>query len=190
LKLINKESKSELRRFYRQKIADYPVESREREEADLARQVGELPDFAAARTVAIFLSMPHEVNTAPVIELCRNSGKRVVVPVIVPEVKGMIFVELPIEVGRLTKNFYGIWEPREADRVLVEADDIDLMLAPGHSFTVAGDRLGAGGGYYDRYLERFPEVKAVGLAYSVQRASALPTAEFDRRVGAVIFGTK
>jgi len=189
LKLINIESKSELRRLYRQTVTEYPAEARAREEADIARRVGELSDFVAAQTVAIFLSMPHELNTAPIIELCRKSGKRVVVPVIDAESKGMVFAELPMA-GGLGENIYGIWEPREAERILVEAADIDLMLVPGRAFTEGGDRLGAGGGYYDRFLEQFPGTKTVGLAYSVQRADVLPVTETDRRVGAVIFGTK
>ncbi|HNI57605.1 MAG TPA: 5-formyltetrahydrofolate cyclo-ligase, partial [Elusimicrobiota bacterium] len=61
----------------------------------------------------------------------------------------------------------------------------DLLVVPGTAFTPVGDRLGAGGGYFDRFLAR-SSVQTAALAFPEQIATRLPARPHDRRVGVVV----
>ena len=65
------------------------------------------------------------------------------------------------------------------DRVEYSEDDKCLLLLPGVAYTNSGDRLGYGGGYYDRYLKKHDSIPRAMLAYSLQEADTLPVDEKD-----------
>ena len=64
------------------------------------------------------------------------------------------------------------------------------MLVPGAAFDRNGYRIGYGGGYYDRYLRRHPDMKTIALAYDFQIISRVPAEEFDVPAGEVLFPQK
>ena len=90
--------------------------------------------------------------------------------------------------SELQKGAYGILEPT-GDRLLLPQKD-DLMLVPGAAFDRNGYRIGYGGGYYDRYLRRHPDMKTIALAYDFQIISRVPAEEFDVPAGEVLFPQK
>lgn len=77
-------------------------------------------------------------------------------------------------------------------QIPVDAPEVtpDLLIVPLVAFTAAGYRLGYGGGFYDRTLERLaaqaPSTRAIGFAYAAQRADALPLEPTDRRLDAIV----
>lgn len=169
-----------LRNYYKRAVLSLPAARRRRESVAIARRLSGLKVFQKARTVALYLSLPHEVDTRPLLSLCRQLGKEVVVPVVSPEDKRMDFLPLPPGSRGLRKNVYGIPEPRASRNS--HGPKIDLLVVPGRAFTRRGDRLGSGGGYYDRFLALHPRVPTVGIAYSAQVAAFLPLALHDRPV--------
>ena len=87
---------------------------------------------------------------------------------------------------------YGILEP-EGGTVLCPREGIsiglsgrDVMLLPGLAFTEKGERLGYGGGYYDRYLKRYPGVFKAAPAYEFSVLSELPVEEHDERADVLL----
>lgn len=87
----------------------------------------------------------------------------------------------------LEKGLYGILQPADNTETLVPASDIDLFLCPGLAFTNTGQRLGKGGGYYDRLLaQRNPLSKLVGICFKEQILTHLPTDHHDIHVDQVI----
>lgn len=89
----------------------------------------------------------------------------------------------------LKRGAHGTWEPRP-DKVELTPD---IIFVPMLAFTPAGERLGYGGGYYDRTLERLKsqsEVLACGVAYAAQEAPTLPTDVHDVRLDAVLTETE
>jgi 5-formyltetrahydrofolate cyclo-ligase len=119
------------------------------------------------------------VDTRPLLALCRAAGKSVVVPVTFPETGRLRFARLE---GKLKANVYGIREP--ADPRWVPPKAIGLVIAPGSAFTRRGQRLGAGGGFYDRFLAKTRR-PTVGLAFSCQLPHRLPRAAHDVSVDVV-----
>jgi 5-formyltetrahydrofolate cyclo-ligase len=66
----------------------------------------------------------------------------------------------------------------------------DVLFVPLIGFTASGDRLGQGGGHYDRWLEAHPDVPAIGLAWDCQRVDALPAEPHDRKLAMIVTPTR
>lgn len=171
-----------LRLHYREAVRGLSLAERRAGARAVAERVARLPEFRRARAVGIFLSLPFEIDTAPLMDLARRAGKTLAVPVVFPETGGMKFAYLREGKPRLKKNVYGIFEPAHPEWV----EEMDLVVVPGASFTSRGARLGAGAGYYDRFLAGHRRLKTVGVCFNEQRAVRLPWAKHDQRVDAVV----
>ena len=86
--------------------------------------------------------------------------------------------------ARGVKGAYGILEPG-ADCPRVEPGEIDLIFVPGTAFDIRGHRIGQGGGYYDRYLNRTRAVR-VGVCHDFALLSAVPSEAHDARMDIVV----
>lgn len=82
--------------------------------------------------------------------------------------------------------------PYRAPQPLADADGLqpDVLFVPLVGFTARGMRLGQGGGHYDRWLEKHPQVPAIGMAWDSQFAEDLPTEAHDRPLAAVVTPTR
>ena len=110
--------------------------------------------WAEAKTIGITLSMENEVNTYPIIEKAWKEGKRVVVPKCNKETRTMSFRQIS-NFDQLETVYMNLREPIPALTEEVNADEIDLQIVPGVAYTERGERIGYGGGYYDRYLVHY-----------------------------------
>ena len=130
--------------------------------------------FRDVDCVALFVAMWDEVPTLEVLERWRKMGKRVVIP----RVEDDIMRYYDYHPDRMTEGAFGILEP--VGDVEVAPETIDLMIVPARAFTPQGDRLGRGGGFYDKYmsLEDFRAVK-FGVAFSCQIFDTLPVDPHD-----------
>jgi 5-formyltetrahydrofolate cyclo-ligase len=148
-----------------------------------------LPLRAGSR-VAIYASLPAELDTAPLIELARARGCLLYLPRIERprSARGMRFLALD---GRLTRNRLGINEPHPA-AARIGARGLDLVLLPLVGFDRRGVRLGTGGGFYDRafafrnHRSAWHAPRLVGLAYAFQELEHIESAAHDVRMDAVI----
>jgi 5-formyltetrahydrofolate cyclo-ligase len=139
--------------------------------------------------IAVYASLPSELDTAPLIELARSRGCHLYVPRIDRHSLGrkMRFVELT---GRQRRNRLGIHEP-ESSRMM-GARWLDVVFLPLVGFDACGVRLGMGGGYYDRafafrrWRTAWHAPRLIGLAYSFQQVEGLTAAAHDVRLDAVI----
>ncbi len=147
----------------------------------LAGHVARLRQFRAARRVALYWASDGEIDLAPVMRLCWRQRKRVYLPRLAGD--GMQFAELK-RGKRMVRNRFGIPEP-DSSATSVKVDSLDLVLTPLVAYTAAGERLGMGGGFYDRALAKAPGW-IVGVAHSCQRADALPRESWDLPVAGVI----
>lgn len=83
-------------------------------------------------------------------------------------------------------------DPYGAQQPLADAEPLapDVLFVPLIGFTAAGHRLGQGGGYYDRWLEQYPDAPAIGMAWDSQLAENLPIEAHDRPLSAVVTPTR
>lgn len=102
-----------------------------------------------AHRIGVTISSSIEIDTKPIILQARLQSKEVYVPRTLPN-RQMSFFKLKRNTV-IEKNSFGIYEP-QIDAELVQKEELDLLLVPGLAFSLQGDRIGFGGGYYDRYL--------------------------------------
>jgi 5-formyltetrahydrofolate cyclo-ligase len=86
----------------------------------------------------------------------------------------------------LEAGVWGLRQPRADAPAVVP----QVLFMPLVGFTAKGDRLGQGGGYYDRYLAAHPQAIAIGMAWDVQEVDALPTELHDMRLSSIVTPTR
>ena len=155
----------------------------------VARNADRYLHLQAGWRVALYASLPSELDTAPLIALARSRGCQIYVPRIDRHSLGrkMRFVELT---GRQRRNRLGIHEPETFQ--MIGARWLDVVFLPLVGFDACGVRLGMGGGYYDRAFEfrrwrtAWHAPRLIGLAYSFQQVEGLTAAAHDVRLDAVV----
>ncbi len=134
--------------------------------------------FPTASTVALYKSIHGEVDLESLFSICWNAGKRTCIPLFNAQAKlyemAEVTAETPYSIGH-----YGIREPRSAS--LLPMDQVDLIAVPGVAFDRAGNRLGRGGGYYDRLLNGFSGV-AAAVTFDFQILTKVPAEMHDKPV--------
>jgi len=145
-------------------------------------------DLEHVKHIAIYLANDGELNTKPFINWCWKNKISVYLPVIHPFNKGhLLFLEYA-KTSVMIKNKYGISEPKLDVRTIVAVNDIDIIFAPLVAFDQTGNRLGMGGGFYDRtlavwYLEyqqnKQTKPMPIGLAHNCQKVKAIPIENWD-----------
>lgn len=138
--------------------------------------------YQNAKTVYGYLPYNQEVRTVPMLEQALRDGKKVAVPKIYGDTMKFLYLD---DLSQVEKNSMGIPEP-VADTPVAE-DKTALVLMPGVAFTKKGDRIGYGGGFYDRFLAEEPDHPTLALCYDFQIVDHLPTEEFDIPVDTVLW---
>ena len=132
-----------------------------------------LPAFLEAERLLVYADYNHEVMTVFLIEEAWKKGKEVAVPKVVG--KDMVFYKLT-DWKQLEPGYFGIPEPAYGE--IVEWEDA-VMIMPGVAFDNNCHRVGYGGGFYDRYLEKHPKVKRIAAAFEFQILPEVPTEPTD-----------
>ncbi len=147
----------------------------------------ELEEFQKARVIMFFIPFRNEVDTRPLIEKSLSLGKTVVVPRTLKDTKELIPSRLIDWEQDLAQGAYGIREPLPEKTRPVEPKEIDLLLIPGVAFDLFGNRLGYGGGYYDRFVTNLRSgTPLFAVAFEVQIVDEVPVKEWDHRIDALI----
>ena len=138
--------------------------------------------YRTAKTIYGYLPYNQEVRTVPMLAQALRDGKKVAVPKIYGDTMKFLYLD---DLSLVEKNEMGIPEPI-ADEPVAE-DQTALVLMPGLAFTKQGDRMGYGGGFYDRFLAEEPNHPTLALCYEFQIVDSLPTEEFDIPVDTVLW---
>ena len=150
------------------------------------------PPVQQAKKIAIFLSFDGELNTRPLIAKFWQHNQQVYLPVLHPFAKGqLLFLRYDTDTV-LTPNRLGIPEPPLDIRNLATLSELDVLMVPLVAFDRQGQRLGMGGGFYDRTLQNWQQhdLLPVGLAHDCQQVEALPVADWDVPLKAIITPSK
>lgn len=150
----------------------------ERRSRELLQHLAPWLDRAAPLQVALYASLPHEVNLLPLLQ--EFPQHRYHFPRCLPD-RSMVFHAVSDPASEMLPATMGISEPLEHLPV-GKPSDFDLVVVPGVAFTPQGDRLGYGGGYYDRFLPLCHEANLVALAFREQIRTTLPIEQHDVRI--------
>lgn len=155
---------------------------------DCAQHLSSSSEFKTARHIAGYVSVDRELDPQPLLQIALEAAKSVYLPRI-RESNGMEFVAWWTG-DPLRGNRFGIPEPSSRDAAVFAAEALDLVLVPLLGFDMKGNRLGFGGGFYDRAFA-FRRTKEAppflcGYAYDGQRCDELEAAEWDVALDAIV----
>lgn len=142
--------------------------------AALARQVAQHPVFQRSRRIALYLAVQGEMAVDELIERAWTAGKQIYLPVLMPYHHNRMWFAPHRPGGALKPNLFGIPEPDVPVRDMINPRALDLVLAPLVAFDRHCNRLGMGGGYYDRtfsflrYRRHWRRPMLLGSAYDFQ----------------------
>lgn len=145
-----------------------------------------LEKFKEAQVIFSFISFGDEVDTHEIIKESLKLGKRVGVPVTIPEGRKLLVSELYDFDKELELGYYDILAPKEEYIREINPKEIDVVLVPGVVFTPAGYRIGYGGGYYDRFFSKNKDIYKIGLCFDMQIADEIPIDLYDIPVDIII----
>jgi len=149
----------------------------------IAATVRQLSAWKAARLVLLYAPVRGEVDPGALAAAARREGKAVAYPRVAGP-GAMVFHRVRAR-AELVAGAFGIPEPRADAATVVPAADAGFIAVPGVGFSLSGDRLGYGGGFYDALLEGPRAGVAVGLAFGFQVVPELPVEAGDVAVAAV-----
>ena len=150
---------------------------------DLAAHLLATPEVRRAATVAAYVSLPHEPGTGPLLAELLRLGRRVILPVLLPDND----LDWAVHAGPddLVPAPRGLLEPAGPRLGRDAVASADVVLCPGLAADRRGYRIGRGGGSYDRVLARVPSGTFVCvLVYDDEVLAELPTDDHDRPVTA------
>ena len=177
--------KDHFRSRIKQTLADMAPGDAERKSRQACAAVVSLPEFLNASTIMAYMTIPNETDASEIIRAAWDMSKTVLVPEVSTEPREMFAVELRSLEAGLKIGFFGILEPDGSTPW--PADQIDMMIVPALAFDRLGNRLGRGGGFYDRFLAQ-DHMHAVtcGLAFQEQLLDEIPTEHHDRPVDLLV----
>jgi len=162
-----------------------PAAARRALGARISARVLELDAWHAAGGVLLYLSFGSEFDTAPLVAAALAHGKRLCLPRLNRD-RNALEIHYVHDVEHDTApGAFGVREPLPAC-ARAGLGEIDFVLTPGLAFTPRGERLGYGGGYYDRLLESLDRATSVAAAFALQVREQIPVEPHDRRVDWVV----
>ncbi len=170
--------RSAIRRQMRQRRAALSPQQQRLARQQLLQRLSGTAFFCRADSLAAYVANDGEINPAALLDTALSRGKRCYLPVLAPFNRLWFYRYRPGQ--RLACNRYGITEPRKSGRPR-KPWSLNLVLVPLVAFDRRGNRLGMGGGYYDRTFKQrsLPGPRLLGLAHSCQELNALNEENWD-----------
>lgn len=181
-----------LRRHLRQLRKDISPRAQRAARIAALGRIHRNPNFRRALHIAGYFGSRGEIDPMPLLEQASRMGKHCYLPVLHPFKPGRLWFCLWQPGDTLIPNRFGIPEPRSRGSRMIAAHRLDLVIVPLLGFDADCNRLGMGGGYYDRsfaFAHRNHNARRpfmLGLAYEWQRVDHLPVQPWDVPLDAVV----
>lgn len=169
----------------------------------LAQQLLKLPKLSSWQHVGLYWPADGEIDPSLFARLLHRRGIKLYLPVIAPRkhdhrlrflaVPALAYTnkhrhQLRLQKWPAKRNRFGLREP--LGRKIIRPEKLDAVLMPLVGFDVDGQRLGMGGGFYDRLLARLQRgvkrPQLIGLAHRSQQVVTLPTEQWDEPVDIIV----
>ena len=174
--------KPDIRKEIIQKRENLDPDVRRRVSGVISRKILSLGVWKKARTAAVYIPLPGEVDIWPLISEGFSDGKVILAPLIIPESCSTVFLRFS-DKSELMPGPFGLLQPEGGE--IYSPDVIDVIIVPGLAFTPEGARVGFGKGYYDKALKGFSGV-TVAPAFDFQMYDELPVSSHDIPVDYVV----
>lgn len=187
-------TRRQLRQTLRQHRRGLPSSSQRAASLALCRQLRSLPRMQRARRVALYLPNDGEIDPRPLLDWFSRRGTRVYLPVLRPLSDNRLWFVRYDDATPMSVNRFNISEPHtrlNAHRARrLPPWGLDVVLMPLVGFDRQGNRLGMGGGFYDRTFaftrRQRPAPHLIGLAHAGQEVNQLPNQPWDVPLNAIV----
>ncbi|MBL7032490.1 MAG: 5-formyltetrahydrofolate cyclo-ligase [Nitrospira sp.] len=178
--------KNELRSQVLKKRDSITPEQKAVKDDSIKTRLFNLEEFIDAKSVLMYVSFRTEVDTFGQLKGILCLGKKLIVPFVNSNQKTLILYEIK-DTSELKPGYMGIPEPEVSEDRKVELNDIDLIVVPGTGFDIKGDRIGYGGGYYDRLLSSASKkITTIALAFEEQIVENIPAEPHDMKMNIIV----
>ncbi|MBV6539917.1 5-formyltetrahydrofolate cyclo-ligase [Ursidibacter maritimus] len=148
----------------------------------------ELIEHYSAQHLAFYLPFNGEISPLPLIEKLRSIGKKIYLPVLHPFSSHQLLFLRFDDKSDLSSNRFGILEPKLDVRKVLPISELEMIFVPLVACDTQGNRLGMGGGFYDRTLSQAKHLISVGLAHQCQQLECLPLESWDEPLDYIVIG--
>jgi len=178
----------ELRQHYRKLRADLDTVQLEQAAQNLAELVVALPEYRQARRIAAYCAVNGEIGLNPVMDYALDQGKEIYLPNL--DQQALRFAPY-FQGQKMRINKFRLPEPDVSDGEMLAPDELDLVLAPLVVFDSNRNRIGMGGGFYDRsfaFRKHSGRGKPVliGVAHELQKVDQIVPEEWDVRLDMIV----
>lgn len=142
--------------------------------AQICRNIKELDAYKKAEKICLYMPVNNEVDVTLLADDAWNDGKTLWLPKTSGNAMGFFKF---MQDTALSVGTYGIMEPVSDEKL--EPDETTLVLMPGLAFSPEGGRIGYGGGYYDRFLNRWDDCRTAAVCYQFQILHGIPVEVHD-----------
>lgn len=140
--------------------------------------------------IAFYLPFNGEISPLPLMSHLLNEHKKLYIPVLHPFTSGQLLFINYNSRTEFKLNRFGIQEPVLDVRNIIPLNELEMIFTPLVAFDKAGNRLGMGGGFYDRTLAQTKNIISVGLAHECQQVEQLPIESWDMPLTHIIVGAQ
>ncbi|NQS72535.1 MAG: 5-formyltetrahydrofolate cyclo-ligase [Desulfobulbaceae bacterium] len=184
------QKRAQLRAWARQRRDSLALQKRLCASRRICQSVCSLADIRAATNIFVYCSFRSEVATDKICRTLLKMKKTVCVPLVVPAKKELLPIVLDKQFEAnscLRPGYQGIPEPVWETSKIFASECLDAVLLPGLLFDRDGNRLGYGGGFYDRFLaHKAPQALRIGLAFFCQLIASMPVLAHDMRLDILV----
>ncbi len=179
------EEKKILRSFIQKQRDNLPKEFRNKASKAISNSFFKTKEYKQAKSIFIFYPFRSEINTKFIIKKALNDGKKIILPKIAGKSLKLFYINNLK--NQLKLGPYNIMEPNEEFCTQADIDEIELAVIPGVCFDKSLNRLGYGGGFYDKLIPNLPKnVKKIALCFELQLVEKIPTEPHDSKVDKII----
>ena len=173
--------RTQLRQQIRKTRANLTALQQQQAEDSITQQALALIEAQNAQHIALYVSFDGEISTEKLIKTLWAQDKHVYLPVLHPFNPNHLLFLRYLPDTLMLKNKFGIWEPKLNVQNVLPLKELDILFTPLVAFDKQGNRLGMGGGFYDRTLQNWRNSSfiPVGLAHQCQQVEQLPTEVWD-----------
>lgn len=175
------QQRQQIRHQIRKTRANLTALQQQQAEQTITQQALSLIEQRHAQNIALYFSFDGEISTNALINTLWTQHKNVYLPVLHPFTKHHLLFLRYLPETPMKQNHFGIWEPKLNVQNVLPLNELDILFTPLVAFDMQGNRLGMGGGFYDRALQDWQKKSfiPVGLAHACQQVEQLPIEHWD-----------
>ncbi|MGL1956595.1 MAG: 5-formyltetrahydrofolate cyclo-ligase [Colwellia sp.] len=192
-------TRSHLRKKFREKRKQFSTNQQKKASERLLQRLSVHPKIKSAQHIAVYLANDGELDPINFIHWCWQHNKDIYLPVLHPFCKGHLLFLLYNKNTTLIKNTFGLLEPKLEVTSVIPTEKLDVICTPLVAFDNTGERLGMGGGYYDRTLAAWytnqqthlpTTFYPIGIAHDCQQVASISKAPWDIPLPEIITPSK